>query len=317
MSTPIVVVGSFNNDLVWYCGRFPNQGETVNGRFVSGPGGKGSNQAVAAARTGIPTSFVGAIGNDIFGVEAQRLYNSEGINHKLTEYRDTPTGNAGIYVTASGENSIVVDLGANLRLEPKDIPETIIKEADIIVCQNEINSGTILHVLKLAKINGVTSILNPAPMNSRFDPNCLHQVDILVPNVLEFINILKFRRPLSASLKDEKEITLMSHSSLHKICRSIGPDTVILTMGSRGCFISSPSEYKLVLPHDNIEVIDTTGAGAAFVGGLASGLVQFDKDINKATEYANAVAALSVTKYGTTASMPHQKEIDNFFSITR
>ena len=109
----------------------------------------------------------------------------------------------------------------------------------------------------------------------------------------------------------------MSHSSLHKICRSIGPDTVILTMGRRGCFISSPSEYKLVLPHDNIEVIDTTGAGDAFVGGLASGLVQFDKDINKATEYANAVAALSVTKYGTTASMPHQKEIDNFFSITR
>ena len=97
MCNPIVIVGSFNQDLTWYCGDFPKPGETSVGRFATGPGGKGSNQAVAAARTGIPTTFVGAIGNDVFGDAVRRFYEAEGINHQLVVYPDTPTGNAGIF----------------------------------------------------------------------------------------------------------------------------------------------------------------------------------------------------------------------------
>ena len=317
MSTPIVVVGSYNKDLVWYCDEFPDPGETVKGRFVSGPGGKGSNQAVAAARTGIVTTFVGAVGHDIFGIEARRLYDAEGINYQLAEYQDAPTGNAGIYVSGSGENTIVVDLGANLRLAPENLPESIIKEADIVVCQNEISSRTILHALQLARSNGVTSVLNPAPMTSEFDPACLEQVDILIPNVTEFLNLLRCAGPPLASPTVEKEIASMPHHVLHELCRSIGPDTVILTMGRRGCFISSPSEYKAIPGHNGIEIVDTTGAGDAFVGGFASGWVQFDKHLHTAAEYANAVAALSVTKHGTTAAMPHKEEIDSFFGTAR
>ena len=317
MCNPIVIVGSFNQDLTWYCGDFPKPGETSVGKFATGPGGKGSNQAVAAARTGIPTTFVGAIGNDVFGDAVRRFYEAEGINHQLVVYPDTPTGNAGIFVSESGENEIIVALGANLRLASEDIAESILKNAEIVVCQNEIRLETTSKILQRASRHGGTTVLNPAPLTPQFSPEYLDHVDILIPNETEFVQLSGQFENDSTTPVSESDLRELSGDALHKLCRRIGVDAVILTLGGKGCFVSTANSHQLIPAYRDIEVVDTTGAGDAFVGGFSSGMVQFDKDILKAAAYGNAVAALSATKHGTARAMPSKQEIDAFFLAKR
>lgn len=309
MSIEVVVVGSYNQDLSWSCENFPQPGETIFGNFKMGTGGKGSNQAVAASRTGITTAFVGSVGKDAFGKAVKNFYADEGIEFILVEQDDTPTGTAGIVVNNAGQNEIIVAPGANEKLSPADIPEDLICEAQVVICQFESKIETTCHVLKTARSVGVTTILNPAPMRLDFHPILIENVDILIPNAIEYTSLVKSICPEYYVDFTEDTIHLLAEDKLHHICRNIGIDVIIVTLGSNGCFVSTTKDFKL-LPASNINnVVDTTGAGDAFVGAFASGYVQFNKDIFKAATFGNLVAGLSVTKPGAAPSMPFKKEI--------
>ncbi len=313
-NNPIVIVGSYNQDLTWYCQNFPQPGETIFGSFATGPGGKGSNQAVAAARSGTGTTFVGAVGKDVFGAGVKRFYEDEGIDFQLVEYDDIPTGNAGIFVSSNGENEIIVALGANLAFKTEDVQEETLAGAQIVVCQNEIDLGTTREVLRRARASGAVTVLNPAPMIADFHSEYLKEVDILIPNETEFAELIKSIHPEAMGKFQSSDIGDLGEDDLQNLCRGAGVPTVILTLGSKGCFVSTPESGKTLPACQGIEVVDTTGAGDAFVGGFASGMVQFDKDLFHAASYANAVAALSVTKPGTAPSMPRKEEIENFIN---
>ncbi len=305
MKPAVVVVGSFNQDLTWRCAEFPAPGETIVGEFKTGPGGKGSNQAVAAARAGAPTAFVGAFGDDSFGRDAQAFLRAEGITVHAAR-KKLPTGNAAILVNHRGQNQIVVALGANAALAPRDVPSTLLRSARVVVCQHETNLPLNAAVLRTARRAGVTTVLNPAPMRADFDARILAHTDVLIPNESEFVALIA--RPGF----DEAALHALAPAALHSLCRSLGAPTVIVTLGARGCFVSEPSRHTFIPSYTGLKVIDTTGAGDAFVGGFAAGLVKFSGDQVAAAHFANAVAALSVTKFGTAPSMPARRTIDQF-----
>jgi ribokinase len=308
MNPAVVVVGSYVQDLAWRCARFPSAGETVVGKFALGPGGKGSNQAVAAARAGAATCFVGAIGRDAFGEEAQRFYRTEGIRACFAIKADHATGTAAILVDAAGQNEIVVALGANATLARRDIPLALVQRAAVVVVQLESNLATTAHVLRLARRAGVTTVLNPAPMRADFDPALLREVDVLIPNEPEFVALLKARSIVSLS---EAGLHRLGNAPLHALCRALRVETVIITLGSRGCFVSEADKYASIAGHA-VQAVDTSGAGDAFVGSFAAGLVKFSGDRIAAARFANTVAALSVTKPGTAPSMPYAIDVARF-----
>jgi ribokinase len=310
----IAVVGSFVQDLTWRCSDFPCAGETVIGTFVTGPGGKGSNQAVAAARAGAATVFIGAVGGDVFSEGARRFYRSEGIGARFIVKPAHATGTAGIIVNSAGENEIIVALGANEHLQPADIDAGLIRGAEVVVCQHETNLAVNSHVFRLARASGVTTLLNPAPMRPDFAPSILRRTDVLIPNESEFAALAKML-PGRLGRLDLAKSTLRGKDAkgLHQMCRAFGVPTVIVTLGRRGCFVSLADGNFAVIPgHAGLKVVDTTGAGDAFVGGFAAGLVRFRGDAVAAARHGNAVAALSVTRFGTAPSMPSESAIERF-----
>jgi len=317
MATPpaqVVVVGSFVQDLCWRCREFPQAGETIVGVFRTGPGGKGSNQAVAAGRAGARTLFVGAVGRDVFGREAKAFYRTEGIAARFAEKLRQATGTAAILVNESGQNEIVVALAANAFLAKADVPAAALQKAEVVVVQLESNLATATYVLRTAQRAGVTTVLNLAPMRADFDPAMLADVDVLIPNETEFaalVNLLPVtgRRDFAEA---DLEALASAPEELHALCRKLGPATVIVTLGKRGCFVSRVDGHASIAAHSGIKVVDTTGAGDAFVGGFAAGWVKTRGDVVAAARFGNAVAALSVTKAGTAPSMPTKAEIARF-----
>ena len=298
MKPSIVVVGSFVRDLAFRCSSFPSAGETVLGTFTSGPGGKGSNQAVAAARAGVATRFVGAVGHDSLGAEAARFLRSEGIDARLPAKPGHSTGAAAIIVDSSSQNEIVVAIGASAALRPRDVPGRLIHGARVVICQGEANAEVNLHAFRIARGLGAVTVLNPAPMGPRFDRRILAVTDILVPNEHEFAALTGCR-------------PARSPGAVHRAARSLGVPTVIVTLGRAGCLVSTASGWE-TLPGHRVRTVDTTGAGDAFVGGFAAGLVRFRGDLIRAARFGNATAALSVTRAGTAPSMPRRGEIDRF-----
>jgi len=305
----IVVVGSYNQDLTWTCADFPAPGATIVGRFQTGPGGKGANQAVAAARAGGATAFVGALGNDNFGREAEAFLRAEGITVHLPR-KKLPTGNAAILVNRHGENQIIIALGANAALAPRDVPAPLLRGARVVVCQHETNLAVNAHVFRTARRAGVTTVLNPAPMRADFDDRILDHTDVLVPNETEFVALVN-RRGFT-----EKSLHALPHHDLHRLCRSFDVPTIIVTLGARGCFVSQSRGHLFIPAHTGLRVVDTTGAGDAFVGGFATGLVRFNGNLASAARYGNAAAGLSVTKFGTAPSMPTQRAIARLLRST-
>lgn len=310
MNPRIVVVGSFNQDLTWNCAEFPAPGSTIVGRFTSGPGGKGANQAVACARAGAPTAFVGALGRDAFGREAERFLRAEGIATRFAR-KKLSTGNAAILVNRAGQNQIVVALGANGALRPRDVPAAWLRGARAVVCQHEIAPATSAAVLRSARRLGAIAILNPAPMRPDFDPAILGHVDVLIPNETEFAAIIArlpacaaVRRQLGAAARRRRPTPAV----LQALCRAIGVPTVILTLGARGCFVSRPESGELLAAHA-VRAVDTTGAGDAFVGAFAAGLATRPGDLMGAVRFATAAAALSVTRPGAATAMPRRAAI--------
>lgn len=311
MQPQVVVVGSFVQDLTWKCADFPHAGETVVGTFVTGPGGKGSNQAVAAGRAGARTLFIGAVGRDAFAADAKKFYRTEGIAARFVEKPPHATGTAAILVNASGQNEIVVALGANSALRPDDVPVAALRSALVVVTQHENDLRTVADILRAARRAGAITIHNPAPMRADFDPALLRHVDILIPNESEFAALINQHAARGAKKISAASVASLSTAKLHALCRSLGVAHVLVTLGAKGVFVSRPNGPTLI-PSHRVKVVDTTGAGDAFCGGFAAGLVKFNGDLLAAARFGNAIAALSVTKFGTAPSMPTEKEIARF-----
>lgn len=297
MVAKIVVVGSFNTDLTSYMKRMPAPGETVSGdRFVTGPGGKGSNQAVAAARLGAQVTFVGRIGQDVFAPLALNLWQQEGIN---TEYvvqdPDHSTGVAPIFVDENGENSIVVVLGANLAVSRQDVDraEAAIAAADVVMTQLEIDPDTTAYALRVARKHGVHTILNPAPAQ-HLPPEVTALADFITPNQTELATLSGLA---TAPVEEMARSLLVSDTQ-----------TVVCTLGSAGAQYVRRRDSGTV-PTFKVDVVDTTGAGDAFNGGLAVALAE-DRSLAEAITFANATAALCVTRPGTAPSMPRREQVD-------
>lgn len=321
MQPEVVVVGSFIQDLTFLCDAFPLPGETTIGRFLTGPGGKGSNQAVAAARAGARTRFIGAVGMDAFSEAAENFLRAEGIDACLVYLKKYPTGTAGIVVNQTGQNQIVVALGASAHLAASGVPESLLRRSKVVIAQHEANLAINAHVFRAARRLGATTVLNPAPMRPDFNTSILHQVDVLIPNENEFVTLAQ-QLPACAPLIRKPPFNVggtftagtlsqVPATGMQQLCRAFGVPVVIVTLGKRGCFVSLSDRCEHVPAHA-VEVVDSTGAGDAFVGGFAAGWVKFEGNALLAARYANAVAALSATKFGTALSMPRHAEIERF-----
>lgn len=301
MTAKIVIVGSFNTDLTTYMERMPRPGETVNGRkFVTGPGGKGSNQAVAAARLGAQVTFVGRVGQDVFADIALRTWRQEGVNTDyVVQDSEHATGVAPIFVDDTGENMIVVALGANLAVSAADVDAAagVIAQADILLTQLEIPYDTVAYALKVARQHGVPTILNPAPAG-RLAPEVLALADFMTPNETE----LEVLSNMPGAPVEEAARALLTTDQ----------QTIVVTVGARGAQYVQRGKSALV-PGFRVNVVDTTGAGDAFNGGLAVALAE-GRALEDAIAFANATAALCVTRPGTAPSMPQRAEVDALFA---
>ncbi|MCY3832766.1 MAG: ribokinase [Chloroflexi bacterium] len=297
MTAKIVVVGSFNADLVSYMERMPRPGETVHGeRFATGAGGKGSNQAVAATRLGADVTFIGRLGSDVFANLAYEIWQAEGVNHDfVSRDNEVATGVAPILVDGAGENMIVVVLGANLRLRQSDIDAARdrIAEADLLIIQREINLDIVPYALRTAKELGVKTILNPAPADGAARET-LELADILTPNEIEL-------ETLSGGAAED--LVAAARALLTR-----ADQTAVVTLGAQGARIVKPAETAVV-PTFAVDVVDTTGAGDTFNAALAVGLAE-GMALPDAVRFANAAAALCVTKPGAADSAPYRADVD-------
>ncbi|PMQ02068.1 MAG: ribokinase [Dictyoglomus sp. NZ13-RE01] len=307
MRTKVVIIGSFNIDMVSKAPHLPRPGETVlGGPFVMVPGGKGSNQAICASRLGAEVYFVGCVGNDTFGEIAKNNFKRERINVDYLEVSsETHTGVALIVVDEkSGENMIVVAPGANMKVTKKTIDNAIeiIKDADVILTQFEIPIETVEYVVKVVKnIKKPKLILNPAPARE-VNPHIWEDIDLITPNRSE--------------LEAISGITIESRDDIERAVEkviSLGVKNVVVTLGKEGALVVN-KEKSIYVPSFKVDAVDTTGAGDAFNGGLAVALAE-GKDLEEAVYFANAVAGLKVKRLGA-SSMPYREEVENFLKET-
>lgn len=300
MSLGVVVLGSVNADLVLRCPRLPVPGQTVHGReFERLPGGKGANQAVAAARLGASVSFIGCVGDDEFGRSAHELLAAEGIDTQhLHRIAGVSTGVAMILVDDAGQNCIALAAGANaaLSIEHVDAAKALIQGAGMLVCQLESPLPVVQHGIALARAAGVPVLLNPAPMQA-LPPDLLTQVDILVPNETEAAALLGIAP--GAGFDAAAAATRL---------RELGPRTVIVTLGASGVRLASDGIDDMHLEPPRVRAVDTTGAGDTFIGAYAAARCEGASLID-AIEFAQQAAAISVTRAGALAAMPRRGEL--------
>jgi ribokinase len=296
----IVVVGSSNTDMIVAVPRIPKPGETIlGGRFSTAAGGKGANQAVAAARAGGEVALIARVGNDLFGAQALSGFRADGIDAThVTADPDQPSGVALILLARGGENSIAVAPGANAALSPQDVEEAeeLIRSAEILLMQLETPVAAIARASRIAAEAGGTVILNPAPACA-LDDALLGAVTILTPNEseAELLTGIPVRDTSGAG-------------RAARALRNRGVKTVIVTMGSRGALLET-GEASEVLPAFSVDAVDATAAGDVFNGALDVAVAE-GKALREAVRFANAAAALSVTRLGAQPSIPARGEID-------
>ncbi len=297
----ITVMGSFVADLAFRSERLPARGETFMGNsFRLGPGGKGSNQAVAAARAGAQVSFIGKVGNDPFGELARGLYREEGIDAQFLLTSKNATGAAAILIDAkTGENSIIVVPGACLDLTPQEVDgmKEMIATSHLFVTQLELALPTVEHGLRLAHALGVPTILNPAP-GHKLPESIFPCCDYVTPNESETEVLTGIRVSSAADAERAADAFL-----------ALGVRNAVITLGAQGAFVKNQTVKALVPAIDAGPVVETTGAGDAFNGGFAVALAE-GSDLLEAARFGCAVAGLSVTRPGTAPSMPHRAEVD-------
>jgi len=302
MGRKIVVVGSSNTDMIIQVEHIPKPGETIiGGAFSIAAGGKGANQAVAAARAGGSVTLVARVGKDMFGKQAINAFVKDDIDvGHVKQDSDTPSGVALIFVDKDGENSIAVASGANANVSPADVQAArdSIAAADILLMQLETPLETIQAATQIASENDVRVILNPAPAQPLND-GILQQVSVLTPNESE-AELLT-----GIPVKNETDAETAANALFDK-----GIKTVLITLGSKGALVFD-SDYRGLVPGFKVEAVDSTAAGDAFNGALAVALAE-ETPLKDAVAFANAGGALSVTKLGAQPSAPSRSEIDLF-----
>ncbi|NEZ57908.1 ribokinase [Adonisia turfae] len=296
---PIIVFGSLNMDLVAQVPRLPQSGETLLGTgFTTVPGGKGANQAVAAARLGAPTTMVGRVGDDSFGQELCNSLQASNVATELVLAEPGPSGVALISVDESGENQIVVVPGANGNVDLSDANRLPLGPGpSVLLMQFEIPLVAVQAAAKRAAEHCV--ILDPAPARSDLPTDFYSLVDILTPNQTEASQLV--------GMKVKSVATAMEAA---QVLRRRGVSTVIVKLGSQGAVVASDLEVFHV-PAFEVKAVDTVAAGDAFNGGLAVALAE-GKSLRAAVVWASAVAALAVTKAGAQSSMPIRAQVEDF-----
>lgn len=300
MKPRICVIGSANMDLTFRTPRFPRAGETLTGHaFFQGLGGKGGNQAVAAARLGAEVTFVGKVGNDSFGKEAMEKYRADGINTDfLFQDHAHPTGTAAIVVDDQAENSIIVIPGANGTLSPDDVRNaaSAIQQADAVVCQLETPIEATLEAFRIGRAAGKWTVLTPAPVIPLPD-EIYGLCDLWVPNRLEIGALVGRSIESQNDARDAARILL-----------SRGGKAVAVTMGGGGAMIVDHIAAVHITAHP-VKAIDTTGAGDAFVAALVVFLCE-GLSLVEAGRRSAGVAALTVTRIGTHGAFPRRAEVE-------
>lgn len=298
----IVVVGSSNTDMVVKVPHIPAPGETILGTgFMTIPGGKGANQAVAAARAGAAVTFITCVSDDTFGKQAIENYRKEGIDTSCIKVQPgTHSGIALINVAEDGENSISVAPGANSHLLPEDIYrfEGAFDGAKIVLAQLEVPMQTVEAAAEVAYVKGIPFMLNPAPGLLIHD-RLLKKVTVITPNETEAA-IITSRKDFS-----EKDIPEMAGEIFEKEGL-----TVLLTLGSKGVYLKT-FDFEGIIPGYKVKAVDTTAAGDVFNGSLAAVLAE-GKDLTEAVDFAQRAAAISVTRMGAQPSAPTRDEIKNY-----
>ena len=296
----VVVIGSSNMDMTVRCRELPLPGQTILGEdFAVNPGGKGANQAVAAAKMGAKTQLVARLGNDVFAEGSLRSFQKAGLGiDYIVRDSGVASGVALIFVDENGENQIVVAPGANKHLTPRDVDAALpcIEQAKVMILQLEIPMETVIHAARLAAQHKTRVILNPAP--TRVLPaRLLENVDIMIANETEIMVLTG---------ADE-----LATSTIALACRPLlaaGVESVITTLGKDGAVITSGVGATKV-PGFKIKAVDTTSAGDTFAGAIACGLAE-GQSLEDAVRFANAAAALTATKQGAQIAMPTRQEAD-------
>jgi len=291
----ILVIGSSNTDMTIKASRIPVPGETIlGGDFKIGPGGKGANQAVAAARLGGDVTFVCKVGRDLFGENAVRGYQKEGIDTTHILYSEKPSGVALIMVDDSGENIISVAPGANGQITVDDIRgiRQVISDADYLILQLEIPVDAVVEAAKIAHDAGVYVILNPAPA-AKLPEEIFRYLSMITPNQTEAALMTGVESDIKASM------TALS---------ALGVQNIIMTLGSKGSAIWNGTDYEIV-PAQKVNAVDATAAGDTFCGALCVALSE-GLDNKQAAEFATKASALTVQKIGAQESIPYRKDIN-------
>ena len=304
MPANVVVIGSLNMDLVTRAPRLPRGGETLNGEsFSTIPGGKGANQAVAAARLGAQVSMVGCVGSDAYGQQLRGALLAEGIDCQAVSVVDGSSGVALIVVDDNSQNAIVIVAGANGELTPAVLErfDAVLQSADVIICQLEVPDATVGHALKRGRELGKTVILNPAPASRALPAEWYAYVDYLIPNESEAM-------VLSGLAVDSLETAEAAATQLI----ASGAGKVIVTLGAQGLVFANGSSFEH-FPAPRVKAVDTTAAGDTFVGGFAAALAS-GKDEVEAIRFGQVAAALSVTRAGAQPSIPTLLEVQAFKS---
>jgi ribokinase len=300
----IVVIGSINMDLVVRTARMPVPGETLHGEDLNMiPGGKGANQAAAVSKMGGDVAMIGRVGNDVFGQKLIDELDAAGVNtENVLTTAKCASGTALIIVDQNGQNSIVVSPGANGTLLQADVlaNEEIIQHSKILILQFEIPIETVRCAAEIATKYQVKVILNPAPAKS-ISRELLSLVDILVPNETE-----------ASQLSGIRVVDIASAEVAAKALLGSGVGMVVITLGEKGALLATSMDIRHI-PSMEVQAVDTTAAGDAFVGGLAVALAQ-GRAPAEAVRYATCAGALAVTKFGAQTSLPTKAEVDRLFN---
>ena len=300
----ILVIGSINLDLVAIAPSIPQSGQTISGTaFHTFPGGKGANQAFAAARLGAPVSMIGKVGHDSFGSQLRGNLKAGGVDTAAIEQVPTSSGIAQIVTASTGENIIVIVPGANALLLPADLDRQLglIRKAGIVLAQLEIPLETVTYLATIAQREKIPLMLDPAPAQP-LPASLLRSVEWLTPNESETCVLLG--RAVQELPVDELEP--IAEALLRQ-----GARNVVLKLGSRGCYLALADGRRMHTPAHNVTAVDTTAAGDAFNAAFAVSLIEGHDPIRSAS-WASAVAAISVTRPGAQPSMPTRAEVERF-----
>ena len=302
MPAKVVVIGSLNMDLVTRAPRLPRGGETLIGEsFATVSGGKGANQAVAAARLGAQVSMVGCVGNDAYGEALRGALLAEQIDCQAVSTVEDSSGVALIVVDDNSQNAIVIVAGANGALTPEVIDrfDAVLQTADVIICQLEVPDATVGHALKRGRELGKTVILNPAPASRPLPADWYAAIDYLIPNESE-----------ASALSGLPVDSLSTAETAATRLIAMGAGKVIITLGSQGSLFADGQRFEH-FPAAKVKAVDTTAAGDTFVGGFAAALATGKSEAD-AIRFGQVAAALSVTRAGAQPSIPTLSDVQAF-----